>query len=191
MTETRKHEFLWLDLETTGLLDASKGGLLDGGHILEVAVALVADDRGGDMSIIDSLDFALEIESTSNFSPWALDQHTRSGLVADCLASTVTLRDGESMLVDLCEQLAGPRPRGIVLAGNSVHFDLRWIQMQMPRFAACLSYRVFDVSTLIRGAQSWGTHAEDWARPEPAHRALDDIRLIVATAAKFRREIGL
>lgn len=186
-----KHEFLWFDLETTGLLGTAVGDLQNGGTVLEFAVVLVADDRGGDMSIVEEFTAPIKPPAGYTIGDYCQRMHTANGLLKDCEQSGLSSYDADSLLVEICQMLAGPDPKGIVLAGNSVHFDLQWVRACLPRFAACLSHRVFDISTLIRLAQSWGSHPENWTRAEPAHRALDDIRQSVATAKKFREEIGL
>ena len=61
----------------------------------------------------------------------------------------------------------------MLLAGNSVHQDRKFIDAEWPRLAARLHYRMLDVS-------AWkvvfdGKYKKRFAKPE-AHRALDDIR---------------
>ena len=61
----------------------------------------------------------------------------------------------------------------IILAGNSVHIDRRFIVNYWPRFDSRLHYRMLDVS-------AWkvvfeGKFRTKFAKPDN-HRALDDIR---------------
>jgi oligoribonuclease len=61
----------------------------------------------------------------------------------------------------------------ILLAGNSIHMDRRFIERQWRTFDALLHYRILDVS-------AWkvvfeGKYRKKFAKPE-AHRALSDIR---------------
>ncbi len=61
----------------------------------------------------------------------------------------------------------------ILLAGNSIHQDRRFIAQWLPRFDARLHYRMLDVS-------AWkvvfeGRYNKKFAKPEE-HRALQDIR---------------
>lgn len=61
----------------------------------------------------------------------------------------------------------------IILAGNSIHQDRKFIENEWPRLNARLHYRMLDVS-------AWkvvfdGKYGKRFAKPE-AHRALDDIR---------------
>lgn len=61
----------------------------------------------------------------------------------------------------------------IILAGNSIHQDRKFIDNEWSRLAARLHYRMLDVS-------AWkvvfeGKYKKRFAKPE-AHRALEDIR---------------
>ena len=61
----------------------------------------------------------------------------------------------------------------VLLAGNSIHQDRRFITNEWPRLDERLHYRMLDVS-------AWkvvfeGKYKKKFAKPE-AHRALDDIR---------------
>ena len=61
----------------------------------------------------------------------------------------------------------------VILAGNSIHMDRRFIVAQWPRLDARLHYRMLDVS-------AWkvvfeGKYKKKFPKPEE-HRALGDIR---------------
>lgn len=61
----------------------------------------------------------------------------------------------------------------IILAGNSIHQDRKFIENEWPRLNARLHYRMLDVS-------AWkvvfaGKYKKKFAKPE-AHRALEDIQ---------------
>ena len=61
----------------------------------------------------------------------------------------------------------------VLLAGNSIHQDRKFIDNEWPRLSAALHYRMLDVS-------AWkvvfeGKYRKKFAKPE-AHRALDDIQ---------------
>lgn len=61
----------------------------------------------------------------------------------------------------------------ILLAGNSIHQDRRFIDQWFPKFSKRLHYRMLDVS-------AWkvvfeGKFGKKFAKPE-GHRALDDVR---------------
>jgi oligoribonuclease len=61
----------------------------------------------------------------------------------------------------------------VILAGNSIHQDRKFIENEWPRLNERLHYRMLDVS-------AWkvvfdGKYKKRFAKPE-AHRAMEDIR---------------
>jgi oligoribonuclease len=181
-----KHQFMWLDIETTCLDPCAPEA-----RILEWAVVLAADDRAGDMSPVQEFSVVLQrtLEDPHITSDFVRRMHLHNGLLDECMKSTITLAQSEDFLLELAEDLAGPQPRGITLAGNSVHFDLAWVRVHMPRFAQCLSHRVFDVSTLQRAAEAW-VPGYEITRPE-AHRALADVYASLAAAKRVREALSI
>jgi oligoribonuclease len=185
----RQFEFIWFDLETTGLNNAPEfskpGDLYAGGHVLEFAAVVAADDREGDLLAVDEVSGVIHhVADDLKMSEFVHSMHTRNGLLAEVEASTLTLAAADQQLADFCESL-GVQPRGVSLAGNSVHFDLSWARVHMPRFASFLSHRVFDVSTLLRAGEAWipGYKKEK----AEAHRALDDVLESLYLARKWRK----
>ena len=173
----RQHEYVWLDLETTGLIPQEC-------QILEWAIALVADDQQGDMSIVEERTGVIHTPMSPAMDDFVRKMHTRNGLLDACLVApaTQTIADAEKQLLQLMQDI-GAQPRSVLLAGNSVHFDLGFLRVHMPDFAKYLSHRVFDVSTLMLASRAWlGT---DFKKNE-AHRALADVRESVAFAKRCR-----
>jgi oligoribonuclease len=184
-----EHEFLWADLETTGLVNETEGGCFGNGHILEWAAALAADDKEGDCRVIRQWSGVIHVpESELVMDDFVRDMHTRSGLLADVEVSPITLEESDAFLADLCESGLGVKPRSVTLAGNSVWFDALWFQRFMPKFAKFLHHRVFDVSTLQRSHQTLlGTEPVR----APAHRALDDVHASLAAYKAWREQAKL
>lgn len=182
--ETQQHQFLWVDLETTGLVPAE-------GLILECAIVLCRDALGAtfEEELAESVTLALpegfEIETCD---PVVQKMHTKNGLWDECRESTTTIEELDAALVELAKQL-GAKPRSLVLAGFSVHFDQAWLKWHCPAFAAYLSHQVFDVSTIKRLVRTWA--GEDPFVGEPAHRALADIRESIRAAKIFHDEFLL
>ena len=61
----------------------------------------------------------------------------------------------------------------VLLAGNSIHQDRKFIDNEWPRLSARLHYRMLDVSAFKVVFE--GKYRKKFAKPE-AHRALDDIQ---------------
>src|SRR5690606_9852501 len=81
-------------------------------------------------------------------------------------------RTVENQLLAFIDEHFGADER-IILAGNSIHQDRKFIENEWPRLNERLHYRMLDVS-------AWkvvfdGKYKKKFAKPE-AHRALEDIQ---------------
>lgn len=191
MTEpkTRTHQFLWFDLETTGLNPATD-------LVLEWALVLAADDAAGDMTVVEEYSAAIARTATqlaiNTRHEVVQTMHRNSGLWDACLASDTTLAESDEFLLGVCQELTGQeQPRGLKLAGFSVHFDRAFVRHSLPKFSACLSHQVFDVSTLVAAARSWcGADLPVSSGDNVSHRASADIYAALERAAEFRCYLG-
>lgn len=177
------HEFMWCDFETTGLLPGQC-------QILEWAVVLAADDRDGDMQPIHEYQSVIHVSDPAalEMDPYVRNMHTVNGLLAECVSSDTSLEESDDFLAGVCADL-GAKERSIALAGASVHFDLAFARVHLPRFAEFLSHRVFDVSTLKRSLEAWGPRGAKIKR-EPAHRALTDVLESLDEARQWREQMA-
>ena len=176
-------EFIWLDLETTGLAP-------DCDIILEFAAGIANDGVGGDFhaieivqSVITPYEYAGRParEILNGADPFVQRMHTVNGLFAELAKPDLccTIEEAD-------EYLAALAPDGKPsLAGNSVHFDLAFLKKHMPKFAARLSHRVFDVSTLLRAERTYGDSHAAIQVPASAHRAREDVLASLETAGRF------
>jgi oligoribonuclease len=186
VTADRRHSFLWLDLETTGLDPAT-------GRILEWAVVLAADDAEGDMMPVEEYSSVVAVPRAVALGlcdDFVKRMHTANGLFDACNAATddpgADLATAEAFIVDL---IGGEATRGVILAGSTVHFDLAWIRVHMPTLARCLSHRCFDVSTLKMAERGWFDATFHVTEDRTVHhRALPDV-LASLVAAKAWREV--
>jgi len=158
----------WMDLEMTGLDPARH-------TIVEIATILTDDNleliaEGPDL-IVHATDAEL-----AEMDDFVTNMHTRSGLLEEITASTVSLEEaGAQTMAFLREHI--PEERTVPLCGNSIGTDRRFLATFLPEVEEFLHYRSVDVSTLKELARRW--HPEAFASaPKKAggHRALDDIR---------------
>jgi oligoribonuclease len=167
-----------MDLEMTGLEP-----LRD--VIVEIAT-LVTDDHlnvlfeGPDLVIHASEE---ELKSMGSF---VTAMHTKSGLLPQIIASTVTVAEAQRQTLDFLKA-SGVEPGAVPLCGNSIGTDRRFLQEYMPELEAYFHYRNVDVSTIKELARRWYPDMVA-ASPEKesAHRALDDIRESINELVHYR-----
>ena len=171
----------WMDLEMTGL-DASAD------VIVEIATLLTDDDlevvAEGPELVIHQPDSILE-----HMDAYVREMHTRSGLLEQIRASTVTLEEAaEQTLAFLHEHIK--EPGTVPLGGNSIGTDRRFLAAYMPQVEDFLHYRSIDVSTIKELGRRWYP-AELEAAPKKAvgHRALDDIRESLSELRYYRTAV--
>jgi oligoribonuclease len=115
------------------------------------------------------------------------DMHTKSGLLAQIEASTITLEQAGAETLEFIKAHV-PEPRTVPLCGNSIGTDRRFLAAHLPAIEDHLHYRSVDVSTIKELARRWYPEVLK-AAPTKAttHRALDDIRESI-TELRFYRE---
>ena len=163
----KKAKLLWIDLEMTGL-DPEKD------RILEVA-AIATDWNLEPTSPIDASFTAvvkvpaalMKKRMTGEF--WEKNAASRDALMAQN-ASGLSATEVERQLLNFMDKYFG---KEIILAGNSIHQDRKFIDREWPEVAKRLHYRMLDVS-------AWkvyfeGARGKKFVKKE-AHRALDDIQ---------------
>lgn len=154
---------LWVDLEMTGL-DPKKDRILE--------LAAIASDW--ELNPIAELTAVVKvspriIKSRMVGEFWEENSETRAALIAQN-ASGKPAAAVERELLAFMDKYFG---KEIILAGNSIHQDRKFIDRGWPEVAKRLHYRMLDVS-------AWKVYFEN-ARGEKftkreAHRALDDIQ---------------
>ena len=112
--------------------------------------------------------------------------HTRSGLLDQIRASTVSLEDAGAQTLAFLRQHI-PDAGTVPLCGNSIGTDRRFLAIHLPEVENYLHYRSVDVSTLKELAKRWNPAILGGApRKAEGHRALDDIRESVAELRYYR-----
>ncbi len=170
-------------------MDLEMTGLDTGRHVIVEVATLVTDD---DLSVVaegPDLVIATTDAALASMDDFVRAMHTRSGLLDEIAASTVSLEQAGAATLDFI-RLHVPKARTVPLAGNSIGTDRRFLATYLPEIEEYLHYRSVDVSTVKELARRWYPEAVA-AAPTKAggHRAMDDIRESVAELAYYRAAI--
>jgi oligoribonuclease len=169
---------VWMDLEMTGL-DPSRD------RIVEIAT-LVTDDQLAIVAEGPDLVVHQPPELLAGMVEVVREMHTRSGLLPEIEASTLTLEEaGAQTLAFIREHV--PDPRTVPLCGNSIGTDRRFLAAQLPEIEEHLHYRSVDVSSIKELARRWYPKILLAApRKAGSHRALGDIRESIEELRYYR-----
>jgi len=172
---------VWMDLEMTGLDHTSD-------VIVEIATLITNDDleivaEGPDL-VVHATD-----EQLAAMDPFVVEMHTRSGLLDQIKASTITLEEaGAETLAFIKEHV--PEERSVPLCGNSIGTDRRFLDAYLPEIENYLHYRSIDVSSVKELVKRWYPDVNaSRVRGQGSHRALDDIRESVREMAYYRDQV--
>jgi oligoribonuclease len=170
-----------MDLEMTGL-DATKD------RIVEIATILTDDDlnviaEGPDLVIHQPDDVLARMDQV------VVDMHTKSGLLEQIKASTVSLEDAGTATLEFIKQHV-PEPASVPLCGNSIGTDRRFLAAYLPDIENHLHYRSIDVSSIKELVKRWYPEVDaNRPRGHGSHRALDDIRESIREMAYYREHV--
>ncbi|MBW4030757.1 MAG: oligoribonuclease [Acidobacteria bacterium] len=168
----------WMDLEMTGLEPRR--------HVIVEIATIITDD---DLNIVaEGPDLVIHAspEQLAEMGEFVTAMHTKSGLLPEIAASTVSVRDAEIATLDFMRSHL-LEARSVPLCGNSIGTDRRFLEEYMPELENFFHYRNVDVSTIKELARRWHPDILD-ATPEKAttHRALDDIRESINELVHYR-----
>ena len=170
MSNKTSKNILWLDLEMTGLDPADD-------HIMEVG-AIITDWEFNELATYEA---AIKVDASivkdrMHKGPskefWEKFPQVRDALIKqndEQGKPTEVIEDEVIALIDTHFDKETP----VLLGGNSIHMDRRFIINQWGRLDARLNYRMLDVSAFKVVFE--GKYGKKFAKPE-AHRALEDIR---------------
>ena len=172
---------VWVDCEMTGL-DLARDALIEVAVIVTDAELVPVDD--GLDAVIRVADDVLD-----TMIPFVHDMHESSGLTEAVRASTITLGDAETMVLDYVRSHV-PEARTAPLCGNSIATDRGFLARDMPRLDEHLHYRMIDVSSIKELSKRWYPRVYQSQPPKGlAHRALADIRESIRELAYYRQTL--
>lgn len=169
----KKATLLWIDLEMTGLVPGKD-------KIIEVA-AIATDwkfNKVAEYTAVVKVSPTLMKERMVG-SFWEENKESRDALIAQN-ASGQSISNVEKELLsfiadNFAKQSIDTDEKGkgkVILAGNSIHQDRKFIDLEMPALSKKLHYRMLDVS-------AWKVYFEGALHKKfikrELHRALDDI----------------
>jgi oligoribonuclease len=167
-----------MDLEMTGL-DPRRH------TVVEIATIITNDDleiiaEGPELVVFQPP------EALSEMDEVVLRMHTRSGLLAQIQASTLSLEAAGEQTLDFLKQHI-PDPATVPLCGNSIGTDRRFLDVYLPDIENYLHYRSVDVSSIKELLRRWNpTILKNVPHKKTSHRALDDIRESIAELRFYR-----
>ena len=158
---------VWIDCEMTGL---------DLGSDLLIEVAALVTDS--DLNVLgDGIDVVIgaSAEQMDRMPDVVREMHASSGLTDEVLASTVTVREAELMVLAYIKQWV-PEAKKAPLCGNSIGTDRGFVVRDMAELDEHLHYRMVDVSSIKELARRWYPRVYFNApKKGGGHRALADI----------------
>jgi oligoribonuclease len=172
---------VWIDCEMTGL-DLERDALI------EVAVVVTDAELN---ALDDGIDIIIHAPPAllETMLPVVQEMHASSGLTEAVRASTTTVRDAETALVEYVRKHV-PDAKSAPLCGNSIATDRGFLARDMPALDAHLHYRMIDVSSIKELARRWYPRVYQ-SQPAKglAHRALADIRESIIELAYYRSTV--
>ncbi|HVV31476.1 MAG TPA: oligoribonuclease [Mycobacteriales bacterium] len=169
---------VWIDCEMTGLSLASDA---------LVEIACVVTDA--ELNVLDAgIDLVMGAPAASleQMDPVVVDMHTRSGLIEEIKAATLTVPEAEEQVLAYVRAHI-PERRKAPLCGNSIATDRGFIARDMPALDDHLHYRMVDVSSIKELARRWYPRVYFQApAKDGGHRALADILESVTELRYYR-----
>lgn len=159
----KRAKLLWIDLEMTGL-DPEKDRILE---VAAIATGWDLEPMAELTAVVRVPEKLMRERMVGEF--WDKNAESRDGLIGQN-ASGKSATEVEDALLAFVDQYFGEE---VILAGNSIHQDRKFIDREWPRLAERLHYRMLDVS-------AWKVYFEGAKKQKfikrEAHRALDDIK---------------
>jgi len=180
MNGERGDRLVWLDLEMTGL-DLDR-------HVIVEIAALVTDD---DLEPVDDgIDLIVHQppSALAEMDDFVRNMHTKSGLLPEIEASTLSLADAGAQVLDYVRGHVGEGQSP--LCGNSIGVDRRFLDRQLPELDRYIHYRSVDVSSFKELCRRWyPTVYKGRPGKTETHRALADVQESIAEMKYYREQM--
>lgn len=171
----------FLDLETGGLHGRLSDGRIGARDypILEIGMHVTdtnLDIIGEGFRVVVHHDE----DTLAKMDPWAISQHTKSGLLDEVRNSPVSLEQAQALcLAYLASCNAMPYDRaaktGTLMCGNSIRLDREYLDYQMPELSQYFHYRQIDWSAINLACRMWAPSVNGLVKKKYRHLALADI----------------
>ncbi len=167
-----------MDLEMTGLEPQR--------HVIVEIATLITDDHLNIVAEGPDLVIHASTEQLAEMGPFVTEMHTKSGLLPQIIASTITVEEAQLQTLEFLREHIS-EAGSVPLCGNSIGTDRRFLQEYMPDLEVFFHYRNVDVSTIKELARRWKPDVlASMPEKESAHRALDDIRESINELIHYR-----
>ncbi len=180
---SKKAKLLWIDLEMTGLDPVED-------RIMEVA-AIATDWDFNEIATYEAVvkvgPRLVEQRMVLGKDFWDANPEARDALVKQNLEKGRSARTIENEILAFVNKYFNEDER-ILLAGNSIHQDRKFIDNEWPRLSKKLHYRMLDVS-------AWkvvfdGKYKMKFTK-RGTHRALDDIRGSIEELEYYLKKVNI
>lgn len=170
---------VWIDIETTGL-DTNTC------KIIQIS-CMLSDFNVTTLLKIPEINIFCEDDVLCLMDDWCKRTHTESGLIEKVKNSNITTREAEEMIMRFIQTYTKPEDN-LYIAGNSVHFDKKFIDVWMPKLSERLNYRIVDITSIALLCKTLNRHVYD-ARPVKrySHTSEDDILESIEEYNYYRR----
>ena len=170
---------VWIDLEMTGLDPDTEKIIEIATIVTDASLKVLAD--GPEIAIHHPAEVLAAMDA------WNTEQHGRSGLTEQVLASTCGVEEAEARTLEFLERYVPPQTSP--MCGNSVCLDRRFLHRYMPGLERFFHYRNLDVSTLKELCLRWAPEKARSFVKCAEHRAMQDIRGSIAELRFYRTEL--
>lgn len=164
MKKAKRAKLLWIDLEMTGL-EPGKDRILE---LAAIATDWDFESIATMTAVVKVPEDLIKERMVGEF--WEKNAATRKALIQQNATGEST-EEVERKLLEFMEENFDLGEK-VILAGNSIHQDRKFIDMEWPKVARKLHYRILDVSAWKVVME--GKFGKRFTKKEE-HRAMDDI----------------